>query len=84
MRPRAFAAVFVGEGFGDKRCAGGPFTTHAEAEQDAENRELRDRLREAAGRGEDGVDQHRGHQGAGASETIGDEAEGQASDRGSD
>ncbi len=73
--------MLVGPGLGDERRAGGPLAAHAEAEQDAEDREFDEAVREAAGRGEDCVDEDRGHQRAGASEAIRDEPEDQAAAR---
>ena len=87
-RPRALherqrlAAMSGGKRFRNQRGAGRPLPAHAEAKQDAEDGELRHRLREAAGGGEDRIDQHGGHQRAFSSEPIGDDAERDAADRG--
>ncbi len=62
-------------GLGDERSAAGPLAAHAEAKQDAEDGELHEVLRETARGGEDGVDQDACHQGAGAAEAVGDDAE---------
>ena len=80
-RPRALhererlAAMPRRKRFRHQRRAGRPLAAHAEAEADAEDRELQHRLREAAGGGEDRVDQDRAHQRALAAEPIGDHAE---------
>ena len=66
------------ERLGDERHAGGPFSAHPEAEQDAEHRQLRHRLRQPAGGREDRVDQHRRHQRALPADAVGDDAEGHA------
>ena len=64
-----------------ERRAARPLAAHAEAEQRAEDRELPQGLREAARRGEDGVEQHARDQRARASEAVGDVAEDQPADR---
>ncbi len=63
-RPRAlhqskrFAPVARRPCFGDQGGARGPFSAHAEAQQHAAEHQLRSRLREAAQRRGDGIDQH--------------------------
>jgi len=66
--------------FRDEGGAGRPLATEAEAEQHADDRELQRGLREAAGGGEDGIDQHRGHERALAADAVGDDAERDAAD----
>jgi len=50
-------AMLLRPAFSDERCAGGPFASHAEAENEAAEKELERSLCEAAERGKDGVDE---------------------------
>ena len=61
--------------FGHQRGTTCPLTAEANPEHDAEDRELRHGLREAAGRGEHRVDQHAGHERTRAAEPIGHDTE---------
>ena len=73
-----FAAGGGGEGFGDECGSGGPFSSHAEAEDDAAGGERERGVREAAGGGGDGVDEQAGVEGDGAAEAVGEPAEEEA------
>jgi hypothetical protein len=75
------APMLGGPGLGDERRATGPLATHAEPEQDAEQRQLPDGPRQAAGAGEHGVDQDAADERACAPVSIGDHAEEDAADR---
>ena len=73
----------IGEGvvgfvLGDRVAA---LSYHAYAEQDTEDRELHEALREAAGGGEDRIDENRSHQCAGSSKSVREDAEDEASGR---
>ena len=66
---------------GDERRAARPLAAHAEAEEDPEDRELRDGLREAARRREHRVDQDAPDQRPRPAVPVGDDAEDHAADR---
>ena len=63
-------------------CAGGPFSTHAEAQQETERRQLRDGVREAASGAGNRVHDDGSHQRAGAADAVGNPAECEAADGG--
>ena len=80
IRPEGLAAVLRRPGLGDERGAGRPLAAHAQAEDEAEDRELHDGGREAAGPARQRVDEDRDHQRARAADAVGEEAEEQAAD----
>ena len=85
-RPRALherqrlAPVTRGKRFRHERRPRRPLPAHPEAEHDAEHGQLERRLREAAGGGEDRVDQDRRDQRARPANPVGDHAEDDAPD----
>ena len=71
----ALARWLGGPGLGDKGGTGGPLAAHAEAEQDATDRKLRNGVGERAEAGGKAVDKDAGGKRPGATEPVGDEAE---------
>ena len=77
-----FGAEVVRPGFGDEGGAGVPLAAHAEAEDEADDGEHEHGGGEAGGERADGVSEDAEHEGALASDAVGEEAEKNAADAG--
>jgi hypothetical protein len=80
-QPQRLAPVLRGPRFRHERGAAGPLAAHADAEKEAEHRQLRDVLRDTTERREDGIDEDAERQRARASPAIRDHPEQHAAGR---